>query len=191
MILLIDNYDSFTYNLYQLIGQYYPHVEVVRNDKITLNEIRTLNPKAIILSPGPGHPTEAGLCIDIINTFSGMIPILGVCLGHQAIVHAFGGNVIRANQLFHGKPSLMNHHQQGLFSEVQSPFEAGRYHSLVAEASSFPEVLEIHAKCEPDVIMAVKHKDHPTYGLQFHPESILTPLGHSLIEVFLKEAGAV
>ncbi|MFA6037176.1 MAG: aminodeoxychorismate/anthranilate synthase component II [Legionellales bacterium] len=188
MILLIDNYDSFTYNLYQMIAQYDNTVQVVRNDKIDLDKIKQLQPQAIILSPGPGHPTEAGICIDIIKNFSGQIPILGVCLGHQAIVHAFGGKVIQANEIVHGKASPVFHQHQGIFAHMPMPFLAGRYHSLVAEPASFPAVLDVTAQTQSGMIMGLAHKQHLTFGVQFHPESILTPEGYDLISEFLKIA---
>jgi anthranilate synthase/aminodeoxychorismate synthase-like glutamine amidotransferase len=191
MILIIDNYDSFTYNLYQSVAEIYSNVRVIRHDKITMDEIRQLSPLAIILSPGPGHPTEAGICIDLIKNFSGLIPIFGVCLGHQAIIHAFGGNIIPAGELVHGRASEVFHEDQGLFNEMPKPFMAGRYHSLVAEHSSLPEVLSIEAFTESGMIMGIKHKHHATYGVQFHPESILTPEGPNLIQAFLKIAGVV
>jgi anthranilate synthase/aminodeoxychorismate synthase-like glutamine amidotransferase len=189
MILLIDNYDSFTYNLYQMIAQYNDTVKVVRNDKISLSTIQQLNPAAIILSPGPGHPQEAGICLEVIQRFSGYIPLLGVCLGHQAIVHAFGGKIIQAKQMVHGKASLVFHNEEGIFAGLPIPFLAGRYHSLIADKASLPEVLHIHAYSEPDIIMGIKHKQHLTFGVQFHPESILTPEGYTLMSNFLKQAG--
>lgn len=191
MMLLIDNYDSFTYNVYQLLAQYDTNIHVVRNDHISIDEIRDLNPSAMILSPGPGHPRDAGVCIDTIRIFSGIIPILGICLGHQAIVHAFGGDVVGAGELVHGKASDIVHDHEGLFRDLPSPFQAGRYHSLIAAQDSLPDCLHIHAHCEPDLIMGIKHESHPTYGLQFHPESILTPQGYQLIARFLDLAGCV
>jgi anthranilate synthase/aminodeoxychorismate synthase-like glutamine amidotransferase len=189
MILIIDNYDSFTYNLYQIIAEIDSNAHVVRHDKISISEITELSPSAIILSPGPGHPVEAGVCIDLIKRFSGMIPILGVCLGHQAIVHAFGGNIISAGELVHGRASEVFHEGRGLYKEMPQPFMAGRYHSLMAEKSSLPEILSIDAISESGLIMGIKHKDHPTYGVQFHPESILTPQGSRLIKSFLNKTG--
>ncbi len=188
MILLIDNYDSFTYNLYQMIAQYDNTVQVVRNDKMTIEAIKLLNPQALILSPGPGHPKDAGICIDVIKTFSGVVPILGVCLGHQAIVHAFGGKVIQAGEIIHGKASEVFHDNQGIFANLPMPFMAGRYHSLMAEQASLPTVLRIDAYSKPDMIMGIAHKQHLTFGVQFHPESILTPDGYDLISNFLKIA---
>lgn len=189
MIVLIDNYDSFTHNIYQLLACYHDDIKIIRNDKTSVEAICNLNPHAIIISPGPGHPLDAGVCIDLIKTVTGRIPLLGVCLGHQAIVHAFGGAVVGAGVLVHGKSSDVLHQHQGLFQGLSQPFEAGRYHSLVADPSTLPECLEVHAYCEPDLIMGVKHKYHPTYGVQFHPESVLTPQGHRLVESFLSIAG--
>lgn len=189
MIVLIDNYDSFTHNVYQLLACYHSDIKIIRNDKSSIASLRTLNPDAIILSPGPGHPVDAGICIELIRTLSGLIPILGICLGHQAIVHAFGGSVIGAGALVHGKASKISHDDRGLFKDLDQPFEAGRYHSLVADPLTMPDCLEVHAHCEPDLVMAVKHKTHDTFGVQFHPESILTPQGHCLVESFLSIAG--
>jgi anthranilate synthase/aminodeoxychorismate synthase-like glutamine amidotransferase len=189
MILLIDNYDSFTYNLYQVIAQYDNTVQVVRNDKITVDDISQQSPDAIILSPGPGHPRDAGICMDVIKQFSGKIPILGVCLGHQAIVEAFGGHVVGANEIVHGKASPVFHHNEGIFAHMPNPFLAGRYHSLVAEKSTLPEILKITAETEQGMIMGIKHTRHQTYGVQFHPESILTPEGYDLISEFLRITG--
>lgn len=189
MIILIDNYDSFTHNIYQLMASYVDDIKVIRNDKITICDIRKLNPQAIVISPGPGHPNDSGICIELIKTFSGLIPILGVCLGHQAIVQAFGGDVVKADVLVHGKSSFIRHYHRGLFKDLPQPFEAGRYHSLVADPSTLPDCLEIHADCSPNMIMGIKHKLHETYGVQFHPESCLTPLGHRLIQSFFEIAG--
>lgn len=185
MILLIDNYDSFTYNLYQLIGAMYPDVKVVRNDQLTLEEIKNLNPKAIIISPGPGRPEEAGICIDLIKAFYRDIPILGVCLGHQAIGIAFGGNVISASQILHGKASPIFHQRDGIFAKTPLPFLAGRYHSLMVEKKSLPKELAILAEDEQGQIMSLKHIHAPCYGMQFHPESILTSHGEGLIRAFI------
>lgn len=189
MILLIDNYDSFTYNLYQMIAEMNNTVTVVRNDKITIAQINALNPQAIILSPGPGHPIDAGICIEVIKQFSGHIPILGVCLGHQAIVEAFGGDVIQASEMVHGKDSEVFHDNKGIFAHLPMPFMAGRYHSLVADSNTLPEILSIEAYSKPDIIMGIRHKTHLTFGVQFHPESILTPQGDLIIANFLKLAG--
>jgi anthranilate synthase/aminodeoxychorismate synthase-like glutamine amidotransferase len=188
MILLIDNYDSFTYNLYQMLFEFDQDIRIVRNDKITLAEISVLNPSAIILSPGPGRPEDAGICVELVKTLSGTCPIMGVCLGHQAIVHAFGGNIGSAGELFHGKTSMLTHEGTGIFEGLDTPFQAGRYHSLMAERHSLPEVFQVDAVSEHGLIMAIHHKNHPTVGVQFHPESILTPQGHMLVKNFLTQA---
>jgi anthranilate synthase component II len=187
MILLIDNYDSFTHNLYQLIASVGPQVKVVRNDCITLDEIAALKPEAIVLSPGPGRPEEAGICLNVIRTFAPTIPILGVCLGHQAIGLAFGGRVIFAPQILHGKKSQIFHRRQGIFKSVPLPISAGRYHSLIIEKQTMPACLTIEAEDADEIVMAVKHREFPCYGVQFHPESILTANGELLIRNFLKE----
>lgn len=188
MILLIDNYDSFTYNLYQLIGMCAKEVRVIRNDKLTLEDIEKLEPEAIILSPGPGRPEDAGICTEVIQRFYKTIPILGICLGHQAIVHAFGGEVIRANLVKHGKTSLLRHSGTAIFQYVKQPFTAMRYHSLVANKQTLPPMFEVLATSMDDgEIMAIKHHYYPLYGLQFHPESIATEEGKRLIEQFLLE----
>lgn len=184
MILLIDNYDSFTYNLYHLIAASHSNIKVVRNDQITIEEIEKLNPAAIFISPGPCTPNEAGVCLDLIRTFIDKIPIFGVCLGHQSIGQALGGKVIRANEIVHGKPALIYHHGKGLFEGLPSPFPAGRYHSLIVEKNTLPDTLECLAETKEGLIMALKHKKYPCYGVQFHPESILTPQGSKLIENF-------
>lgn len=186
MILLIDNYDSFSYNLYQLIGEVTQDIKVSRNDKITLKEIEDLNPQAIILSPGPGKPEDAGICIDIVKEFTGRIPILGVCLGHQSICAAFGGKISYASRLMHGKSSLISLEDDSIFNGLDCEISVGRYHSLSLMESSLPSQLEILSKSLDDgEIMAVKHKEYPVYGLQFHPESILTPDGLKIIKNFL------
>lgn len=187
MILLIDNYDSFTHNLYQMIAQIYPHVKIVRNDCITLEEIIALNPKAIILSPGPGRPEDAGICLEVIQRFAPTIPILGVCLGHQAIGLAFGGKVITAPSIVHGKKSLVFHRRQGMFKGAKLPFFAARYHSLTIDPKTLPVSLQIEAEDKEQTIMAIRHTQYPCYGVQFHPESILTSEGELLIRNFLKE----
>ena len=188
MILLIDNYDSFTHNLYQFIAKFYPDVNVVRNDCITLDEIAAMTPNAIVLSPGPGRPEEAGICLDLIRAFAPTIPILGVCLGHQAICLAFGGKVVSAPQILHGKKSLIFHRRQGVFKGVALPCEAGRYHSLVVDKQTMPACLSIDAESADEVVMAIKHREFPCFGVQFHPESILTAHGEQLMRNFLKEA---
>lgn len=186
MIVLIDNYDSFTYNLVQYIGEFEPDIRVIRNDKIDAAGVRELNPSAIVISPGPCTPQEAGCSIEIIKELSGRVPILGVCLGHQSIGDAFGGNVIRAERIMHGKVSTMTHNGNAIFDGVPQTFEATRYHSLIVERSSCPESLEIIAETAEGEIMALAHKSLPVWGLQFHPESILTGCGKRLIENFVK-----
>ncbi|MBP3791716.1 MAG: aminodeoxychorismate/anthranilate synthase component II [Methanobrevibacter sp.] len=188
MILLIDNYDSFSYNLYQLIGEINPDIKVSRNDKITIEEIKDLNPECIILSPGPGKPEDAGICIDIVKEFHDKIPILGVCLGHQAICTAFGGNVSYAKRLMHGKSSEISLDYDYLFKGLPSQISVGRYHSLSLQKDTLPDDLEIISKAKDDgEIMAVKHKDYNVYGLQFHPESILTSDGLTIMQNFLEK----
>ena len=188
MILLIDNYDSFSYNLYQLIGEVNPDIQVSRNDKITIDEIAELNPECIILSPGPGKPENAGICIDIVKEFHDKIPILGVCLGHQAICSAFGGRISHAKRLMHGKSSKISLDYDFIFKELPSEISVGRYHSLSLVKDTLPECLEIISKSKDDgEIMAVKHKDFNIYGLQFHPESILTPDGLTILRNFMEK----
>jgi anthranilate synthase component II len=185
MLLLIDNYDSFTYNLAQYFGELGCELVIKRNDEILLEEIAALAPNHICLSPGPCTPREAGISKDIALRFGATIPILGVCLGHQCIAEAFGGNVVRASNLVHGKSSMIRHNRTGLFLDLGTPFEAGRYHSLVVERSSFPACLEIIAESEDGEIMALRHREFPVYGVQFHPESILTREGKKLLMRFL------
>ena len=188
MILLIDNYDSFSYNLYQLIGEVNPDIKVVRNDKITIGEISELNPECIILSPGPGKPEDAGICIDVVLNFADRIPILGVCLGHQSICQAFGGKISHAKRLMHGKTSKISLDYDFIFKELPSEITVGRYHSLSLAEETVPDCLEVISKAEDDgEIMAVKHRDYNVYGLQFHPESILTPDGLTIIRNFLQK----
>ena len=187
MILLIDNYDSFAYNLYQLIGEINPDIEVSRNDKISLEEIKNLNPEAIVLSPGPGKPENAGICIDLVREFKGKIPILGVCLGHQSICAAFGGEISYAGRLMHGKSSKISLNDDLIFNGLDDEIYVGRYHSLSLVESSLPDEFEVLSKaCDDGEIMAVKHKNYNIYGLQFHPESILTPDGLAMIKNFLE-----
>lgn len=186
MLLLVDNYDSFTYNLYQFIGEIYSDILVVRNDKIGLNDIALMNLKGIIISPGSGRPENAGISVDIVDEFEGKIPILGICLGHQAIGYAYGAKIIRANTIMHGKTSSVNHVGKGLFEGIKSPMKAMRYHSLVIDKSSLPESLEITAETDDGTIMAIKHKRHHVYGLQFHPESILTDDGKNILKNFVE-----
>lgn len=189
MILLIDNYDSFTHNLFQMIAQLHSNVKVVRNDKITLKQIAELAPRAIVLSPGPGRPEDAGICVDLIRAFAPTTPILGVCLGAQSMGVAFGGKVVSAPQILHGKKSPIFHRRQGLFKGCRLPFNAGRYHSLVVDRESLPSCLSIEGEDALGVIMAIQHREFLCYGVQFHPESILTEGGELMIRNFLKEAG--
>lgn len=186
MILVIDNYDSFTYNLVQYLGELGEEVTVRRNDEIDLKGIEELAPDHILLSPGPCTPNEAGITLDVIQHFKGSIPIFGVCLGHQAIGQAFGGQVIRAERLMHGKTSPIHHHGDSVFEELPSPFTATRYHSLLVERSSLPECLEITAETEEGEIMGLRHKEYAVEGVQFHPESIITDHGHRMLSNFLK-----
>lgn len=187
MIVLIDNYDSFTYNLYQYIGEIYEDIKVIRNDGISLEEIENLNPIGIILSPGPGIPENSGICIDTVKRFGGQIPILGICLGHQAIGCAYGGKVVRARNIMHGKTSKISIKQNKIFEHLKYPINVMRYHSLVIEKKSLPEELVITAKSLDDgEIMAVKHRKYEVYGLQFHPESILTENGKVIIKNFVE-----
>jgi anthranilate synthase/aminodeoxychorismate synthase-like glutamine amidotransferase len=184
MILLLDNYDSFTYNLAQFLGQLGEKLEVHRNDKITLDEIAVKKPERIVISPGPGTPEDAGICVDVIRRFSGKIPILGVCLGHQAIGFAFGGKVIRAPEIMHGKTSRVHHDSKTIFRDLPQDFVATRYHSLIVEGKSFPADLEISAKTG-DIIMGLRHRTMRVEGVQFHPESVLTEVGMQLLKNFL------
>lgn len=186
MILMIDNYDSFTYNLYQYFGEIYSDIKVVRNDCITIEEIEKLSPEAIVISPGPGYPKDAGISVEVIKHFSGRLPILGICLGHQSICEAFGGKIVKADELMHGKSSKISiDNATPLFKDLPKDIEAARYHSLIAEHSSLPECLDATAFDTAGQIMAVQHKEHPTYGLQFHPESVLTADGKIIIRNFL------
>ena len=186
MILLIDNYDSFSYNLYQLIGSVNPDIQVVRNDEISLGEIEKLAPEAIVLSPGPGRPEEAGICIPVIKEFAGKIPILGVCLGHQSICAAYGGEITYAKKLMHGKTSeLVVEEDNKLFQGIDQPIQIGRYHSLAAKEETLPEELKVTAESEDGEVMAVEHTKYPIYGVQFHPESVMTPDGKIMIENFM------
>lgn len=188
MILLIDNYDSFSYNLYQLIGQVNDDIEVYRNDKITPDEIEDLNPEAIILSPGPGRPEDAGICVDTVKKFHDKIPILGVCLGHQAICVAFGGKISYASKLMHGKSSITKLNKDPIFKGLNDEITVGRYHSLSLVETTLPKDLRIISKtADNGEIMAVKHEKYDIYGLQFHPESILTPDGITIIENFINK----
>ncbi|HWK23976.1 MAG TPA: aminodeoxychorismate/anthranilate synthase component II [Ureibacillus sp.] len=187
MILLIDNYDSFTYNLYQQISNLNKTVKVVRNDSITIDEIRLLKPEAIVLSPGPGTPAEAGITVDIVKELYKEFPILGICLGHQSIGEAFGGEIVRARNIMHGKLSKLDYQQKGLFEALEGDIEVMRYHSLIIDPATLPKELEVIASSLDDKeIMAVQHKEFPIFGLQFHPESIGTETGTKMIESFLK-----
>jgi|TARA_B110000914_G_scaffold152544_1_gene133790 anthranilate synthase/aminodeoxychorismate synthase-like glutamine amidotransferase len=185
VILVLDNYDSFTYNLVHYIGDSGEEVLVVRNDEITIEQIQDLNPKKIVISPGPCTPNEAGISIDLIK--SSTVPLLGVCLGHQAIGAAFGGNIIKAPEIFHGKLSKVKHNQENIFKGIDSPYSVVRYHSLIIEKDTLPDELEITGVLEenPEIIMSIKHKQRPIYGVQFHPESIETKFGMELIRNFL------
>ncbi len=190
MLVMIDNYDSFTYNLVQYFGELGMDVVVYRNDEITVAELEALQPSHLVISPGPCTPQEAGISIEAISHFAGKVPVLGVCLGHQSIGEAFGGKTVRAKQVMHGKLSAIHHTGKGIFGSLQSPFTATRYHSLVIEQASIPDCLEVSAwtqdeNGELDEIMAVRHKELPVEGLQFHPESILTEHGHAMLKNFL------
>ncbi len=186
MILFIDNYDSFVYNLYQAAAQVDPDIRVVRNDEITVEEALALSPDSIILSPGPGRPEQAGICIDLIRAAKGRIPILGICLGHQAIACAFGATVGHAKELMHGKTSFLTDVKEDLiFHGISAPIQVARYHSLSIEEGSLPEELYVTARTEDGEIMAVSHKGYPIYGLQFHPESVMTPEGFAMIKNFI------
>lgn len=190
MLLMIDNYDSFTYNLVQYFSELGQEVEVYRNDKISLEDITKKNPKYIVISPGPCTPYEAGISLKVVNELKGKIPILGVCLGHQTIAQVFGGKIIHAKKIMHGKTSKILHNSHGIFKNLKNPFIATRYHSLVVERESFPNCFEITAWSEDDnEIMGIKHKEFPLEAVQFHPESILTEHGHDLLENFLKMYG--
>ena len=191
MLLMIDNYDSFTYNLVQYFGELGVDVCVHRNDQITLGEVIKLNPERIVISPGPCTPNEAGISLEVIKHFAGKIPLLGVCLGHQSIGQAFGGKIVHAGEIMHGKTSMMHHNNVGVFAGLENPFEATRYHSLVIEKDSLPDCLEItawteNAQGELDEIMGVRHKTLDVEGVQFHPESILTQHGHDMLKTFLE-----
>lgn len=186
MILLIDNYDSFSYNLYQYVGEINPNIRVIRNDEMTVEEIRKLNPQCIILSPGPGRPENAGIIMEAVKTLGKEIPILGVCLGHQAICAAFGAEITYAKQLMHGKQSIITPDKQcPLFSDCPDKIPVARYHSLAAEKTTIPDCLKITAQTDNREIMAVQHKDYPIFGVQFHPESIMTPNGKTMLYNFI------
>ena len=186
MILMLDNYDSFTYNLVQYLGELGQRVLVHRNDALSINDIKKLNPARIVISPGPGRPEDAGISCDVIREFSGKIPILGVCLGHQAIGYVFGAKIVGAKKLMHGKTSKIYHNKKDIFKGIPNPFLATRYHSLLVERKSLPDCLEITASTAEDEIMGLKHKAHPVWGVQFHPESILTKSGKQILDNFIK-----
>ncbi len=186
MLLMIDNYDSFTYNLVQYFLELGEAVEVIRNDKLTLDDIGKLAPRRLVISPGPCTPKEAGISVEAIKRFAGQIPILGICLGHQAITEAFGGDVVRADRLMHGKTSPILHDSSGIFKDIPSPFTATRYHSLIAKRETFPDCLQVTAWTEEREIMGLQHKELPIWGMQFHPESILTTEGMQLLRNYLE-----
>jgi anthranilate synthase/aminodeoxychorismate synthase-like glutamine amidotransferase len=190
-VLVIDNYDSFVYNLVQYLGELGAEPVVYRNDELTVADALALDVDGILLSPGPGRPEDAGIMLDLIREGAGLKPIFGVCLGHQAIGHVFGGEVVRARELMHGKTSLVNHHDVGVFAGLPNPLVATRYHSLVVEPSSVPDCLEVTATTDDGTIMGLRHRDFPIEGVQFHPESILTAAGHDLLRNFLSQAAAV
>jgi anthranilate synthase component 2 len=185
VILLLDNYDSFTYNLAQYLGELGCLVEVHRNDRISVEQIAQRKPERIVISPGPGTPQEAGICVEMVQKLAGKIPILGVCLGHQAIGAAFGGKIIRAPKLFHGKTSAIRHDGSGVFRGLPNPFTATRYHSLIVERKSLPAELQVTAETDDDIIMGMQHRQYPLMGVQFHPESVLTDSGKQLLKNFL------
>ena len=184
MILIIDNYDSFTYNIYQYVGQFNSNVKVIKNDAISINKLKDLSPSKIIISPGPGHPIDSKISLECIKIIGDSIPILGICLGHQAIGISFGAKIINSNQIIHGKTSMIKHNGNLLFHGIENPFEATRYHSLIIDKNNFPNELEVIADCD-DMIMGIKHKNKDIYGVQFHPESIKTDSGLTIIENFL------
>lgn len=185
MILLIDNYDSFTYNLYQYMGIFTEDIKVVRNDKITIEEIKEMKPERIVLSPGPKSPKEAGICMDVVKVFLKTTPILGICLGHQCIGEALGGTVGYAKKLYHGKQSVITHNGEGIFQGIDSPVKIARYHSLAVQEKDLPGCLKVLARTEDGEIMAMRHKEYPVAGLQFHPESIYTEHGKRMIDNFV------
>ncbi len=185
MFILIDNYDSFTYNLYHYLGEIGADVEVYRNDEISVKELRDKKPTGIILSPGPCTPDDAGICMEIVGQLGATTPILGVCLGHQSIGQVYGGKVVRAPYLMHGKVSKINHGGKALFQNFESPFNATRYHSLIVERNTLPDVLEITSETDDGIIMGLSHKNHPVHGVQFHPESIASEHGHDILKNFV------
>jgi anthranilate synthase/aminodeoxychorismate synthase-like glutamine amidotransferase len=189
MILMIDNYDSFTFNIVQYLGQMGEDVKVYRNDKINIEEIKTLKPAAIFLSPGPCTPLQAGITLDIVRELHTQLPIMGICLGHQSIGYAFGADIVRAGRIMHGKTSSIKHDGKTIFTGLPNPFIAGRYHSLLVARDSLPDCLEISAETDEGEIMGLRHKNYPVEGIQFHPESVLTPQGKRIIRNFLKYTG--
>ena len=191
MLLLIDNYDSFTYNLFQYLSELGAEVEVVRNDKATIAELAAMNPERMVVSPGPSTPDNAGISVDVIKHFAGKVPVLGVCLGHQCIAQAFGGVVKGAGEIRHGKTSPINHTGQGVFAGLPQPFEAVRYHSLAIEQETVPDVFEVTASTENGIIMGIRHKELDVEGVQFHPESIMTEAGKDLLQNFLDKPSPV
>ena len=191
MLLLLDNYDSFTYNIYQLFSDIGAQVEVIRSDKISIDEIRTKDYRGVIISPGPGIPQDAGISEEVIRQLGGEIPILGICLGHQAIGEVFGGRVVRAGEIVHGKASPIRHCGTGLYQGIPEHTQVARYHSLIIERESLPDVLEVTSQLDNGTIMGVRHKTFPIEGIQFHPESILTPDGRAMMRNYLKDIGAI
>ena len=187
MLLMIDNYDSFTYNLVQYFGELGQTVEVFRNDQITVKEIEQRDPEYLVISPGPCNPSKAGISLEVVSAFAGRIPIFGVCLGHQSIGQALGGNIIHAKTLMHGKLSMVHHNGEGVFAGIENPFQATRYHSLVIEKETMPQCLEVTAWTDDGEIMAVKHKTLAIEGVQFHPESLMTDHGHDMLRNFLNQ----
>jgi len=185
MILMIDNYDSFTYNLYQYVGEIYKDIKVVRNDKVTIQDIKNMDLEGIIISPGPGTPDDAGISVEVIRSFAGIVPVLGICLGHQSIAKAFGGEVVGADKIMHGKTSMIKHNGEELFEGMKNPLKVMRYHSLIADKEKLPECLKVTAETEDGVIMGIKHIKYKVYGLQFHPESYFTECGRDIIKNFL------
>jgi len=188
VLLMIDNYDSFTYNLVQYLGELGQEVVVYRNDQITLDDVEQLAPTHVVISPGPCTPNEAGISVALVQAFADTLPILGVCLGHQSIAQAFGGVIVRARRLMHGKTSMIEHLGKGLFKDVPSPFQATRYHSLIVKEDALPECFEVTARADDGEIMAIRHLENPIQGVQFHPESILTQYGHKQLQNFLDGA---
>ena len=189
MILLIDNYDSFTYNLVQMLEHMNQEVKVFRNDQIDIFSIEKLDPSALVISPGPGTPAQAGISVEAIRYFGPRVPVLGVCLGHQSVAEAYGGKVVRADRIMHGKTSFIFHDGRSIYQEIPGPFEAVRYHSLIVERASLPDRLEVSAWTEEGEIMGIRHRDYPVEGVQYHPESILTNEGPNLLKTFISQGG--